>query len=111
VDDVVIGIVLGSSMEYYLVDIGTSKQAYLEKLAFDNATRKNRPNLKIGSVVYALISNINDSEIYLSCQKNERVDCLGEIQDEGILVSIPSYFARRYSACLMLVFKLQAILY
>ena len=35
------------------VDIGTSEAASLSYLAFEAATKKNRPNVNIGDVVYS----------------------------------------------------------
>ena len=35
------------------VDIGTSEPASLSYLAFESATKKNRPNVNTGDIVYA----------------------------------------------------------
>ncbi|KAK3754873.1 hypothetical protein QZH41_011352 [Actinostola sp. cb2023] len=52
----VIGIVMNKSSENFKVDIGTSMPASLSFLAFEGATKKNRPNLQIGDIVYARLS-------------------------------------------------------
>eukprot|EP00056_Hartaetosiga_gracilis_P012328 m.196268 g.196268 ORF g.196268 m.196268 type:complete len:316 (+) comp13674_c3_seq1:272-1219(+) len=56
VGDYVLGIVNGNAGENYTVDIGTPTYAILHSLSFENATKRNRPRLKMGDVVYAKIS-------------------------------------------------------
>ena len=48
-DDQVIGVITEKGGETYKVDIGTSNPAILSTLAFDGATKRNRPNLKVYS--------------------------------------------------------------
>ncbi|KAH8915597.1 hypothetical protein BT69DRAFT_1325112 [Atractiella rhizophila] len=55
-NDPVIGIVTHKHAEGYRVDIGTSQPAALDALAFEGATKRNKPNLKIGETVYARVS-------------------------------------------------------
>ena len=40
-------------MSYYRVDIGTAEAASLSYLAFEGATKRNRPNVNVGDLVYA----------------------------------------------------------
>lgn len=53
--DSVIGIVVNRYSDHYEVDIGAPFLALLPVLAFDNATRRNRPNLKEGDAVYCRV--------------------------------------------------------
>ena len=63
-----IGIVVEKTSEYYKVDICGSQRAILPALAFEGATKRSRPFLKIGAVVYArvLIAN-KDMSPELTC--------------------------------------------
>jgi len=50
------------------VDIGSSADAQLGALAFENATRRNRPNLNVGSLVFGRVSVFDrDMEPEISC--------------------------------------------
>lgn len=63
-----IGIIVDRSSEYYQVDVGGFSTALLPLLAFEGATKRNRPHLGVGSVVYArVVSADRDSEPQLSC--------------------------------------------
>lgn len=52
----VIGIIISRQADGYRVDIGSSLTARLDALAFESATKRSKPNLKIGTVVYARVS-------------------------------------------------------
>ncbi|CAB4060405.1 RRP40 [Lepeophtheirus salmonis] len=51
--EAVIGIVTRKAGDIFRVDVGASEQATLSYLAFEGATKKNRPDVKVGDVVYA----------------------------------------------------------
>ncbi|ODQ50473.1 hypothetical protein SAICODRAFT_31799, partial [Saitoella complicata NRRL Y-17804] len=52
----------------YKLDIGSAHAAQLDALAFEGATKKNRPMLNIGSLVYARVTLANkDMEPELEC--------------------------------------------
>ncbi|KAI0345992.1 exosome complex exonuclease RRP40 [Trametopsis cervina] len=64
----VIGMVIARSGEGWRVDIGSAHIASLDGLAFEGATKRNRPNLKVGSLVYARVSLAHkDMEPELEC--------------------------------------------
>ncbi|KAL7415414.1 hypothetical protein BDY24DRAFT_382887 [Mrakia frigida] len=64
----VIGTVVARHAEGYRVDIGSAQMASLDALAFEGATKRNKPNLKVGSLVYARVSLANrDMEPELEC--------------------------------------------
>lgn len=78
-----IGIVTKKSGDIYKVDIGANEQATLSYLAFEGATKKNRPDLQIGDLVYAkLLVASRDMEPELVC-----VDSQGKENDLGVLSS------------------------
>lgn len=43
----VLGIIIARHAEGYRVDIGSSQAAALDALAFEGATKRNKPNLKV----------------------------------------------------------------
>lgn len=46
----VVGVVTARLGESYRVDIGSAHSANLDALAFEGATKRNRPNLKVRNV-------------------------------------------------------------
>ncbi|KIY64169.1 hypothetical protein CYLTODRAFT_425453 [Cylindrobasidium torrendii FP15055 ss-10] len=64
----VIGIISQKAGEGFRVDIGGAHYASLDGLAFEGASKRNKPNLKVGSLVYARISLAHkDMEPELEC--------------------------------------------
>jgi len=63
IEDVVIGTITSKTSEYYRVDIGTYANAYLNSTDFEGATKKNKPNLKIGDVVFSKIEKTNKFDV------------------------------------------------
>jgi exosome complex component RRP40 len=53
--DHVIGVVTKKDAEDYRIDIGAATPAALPVLAFDGATKRNRPHLAVGALVYARV--------------------------------------------------------
>ncbi len=73
VNDVVVGIVLDRvGSEHYRVAIGSATPALLPVLAFEGATKRNRPHLVTGHVIYARVTQVPTPQRYveteLSCQ-------------------------------------------
>ena len=52
----VVGTVIARSGDGWRVDIGSAHYAYLDGLAFEGATKRNRPNLKVLSLIHAVSS-------------------------------------------------------
>lgn len=79
--ETVIGVVLQKSGDIFRVDIGASEPACLSYLAFEGATKKNRPDVNVGDLVFAkmLIAN-RDFESELIC-----VNSLGKKDKLGVL--------------------------
>lgn len=71
-EDVIIGTITSKSSEFYRVDIGTYANAYLNTTDFEGATKKNKPNLKIGDVVFSKVEKTNKFDCpTLTCLSNE----------------------------------------
>jgi len=67
-DDFVIGTITQKSMELYRVDIGTYTNAILLTTEFEGATKKTKPNLNVGDLVFARVNRVNKFDApMLSC--------------------------------------------
>lgn len=79
--ETVIGHVIQKAGDIYRVDIGANELAALSYLAFESATKKNRPDVNVGDLVFAkLLVAHKDFESELIC-----VDSLGKKQKLGVL--------------------------
>lgn len=68
VDDLVIGIVQERFSEEYRVDLNGTDSGTLSALAFEGASKKNKPNLVIGSAVYCrVIRTSKNVDTEVSC--------------------------------------------
>jgi len=68
VGDQVLGLVEGTGGDFYSLNVFSGSNVINNRLAFDGATKRNKPELKRGDVVYARVSAANpDSEAELSC--------------------------------------------
>lgn len=66
--DHVIGVVVEKHAEEYRLRVGAAALATLPTLAFDGATKRNRPHLEVGTLVYARVVLANkDMEPEVSC--------------------------------------------
>ncbi|XP_028816398.1 exosome complex component RRP40 [Denticeps clupeoides] len=76
----VIGIITARSGDVFKVDVGGSEPASLSFLAFEGATKRNRPNVQVGDLVYAhfIIAN-KDMEPELAC-----IDSCGHANGMGV---------------------------
>ncbi|XP_014681398.1 PREDICTED: exosome complex component RRP40-like [Priapulus caudatus] len=86
--DNVIGIVTAKQGDVFKVDIGSSEPASLSFMAFEAATKRNRPNLNVGDCVNAklLVAN-KDCEPELVCiDSYGRSSGLGILPNEGFLL-------------------------
>ncbi|QRV77556.1 exosome complex component RRP40 [Ceratobasidium sp. AG-Ba] len=79
----VIGFITHRTQDMYRVDIGSAHSATLDALAFEGATKRNKPNLKVGTVVYARVSLAHrDMEPELECfdASTRKADGFGELK-------------------------------
>ncbi|ETV64836.1 hypothetical protein H257_18352 [Aphanomyces astaci] len=68
-DDGVVGMVVDRNAEFYRVDIGGSSFATLGMLAFDGASKRNRPNMQPGSLVYCrVVRAAKDLDACVTCE-------------------------------------------
>ena len=71
VNDQIIGIVDDRGGDYYKVNIFATNVAILNRLSFDGATKRNKPELKKGDVVYARVQSCHkDLDTEISCATN-----------------------------------------
>ena len=85
----VLGVVLRKTVEFFRVDIGSAEPATLSYLSFENATKRNRPDVQIGDVVYGrLMVAEADVEPELACvDGNGRASGMGvQPRDSGGLL-------------------------
>lgn len=68
IGDQVIGIIEDRGADFYRVNIFSSSSAILNRLSFDGATKRNRPELKKGDVVFCLIQSCErDQDTEITC--------------------------------------------
>ncbi|KAJ9594012.1 hypothetical protein L9F63_014572 [Diploptera punctata] len=95
--ETVVGIVLNKAGEIFKVDIGSSEQASLAYLAFEGATKKNRPDIQVGDIVFArLLAASRDMEPELVCVDSYgKKGKLGQLQGDGFLFSCSLNLVRK----------------
>ncbi|KAG5650130.1 hypothetical protein H0H81_000591 [Sphagnurus paluster] len=84
----VIGVIVQKVGDGFRVDIGSAHYASLDGLAFEGATKRNKPNLKIGCLVYARVSLAHkDMDPELECfdAQTRKAEGFGEVKG-GFLV-------------------------
>lgn len=94
--DNVVGVVMAKQGDYFRVDIGGSSPASLSYLAFEGATKRNRPILNVGDLVYAklLVAN-KDCEPELVCIDHYgKASGLGILPSSGFVFSCSIYLVR-----------------
>ncbi|XP_078267892.1 exosome complex component RRP40 isoform X1 [Rhinoraja longicauda] len=93
----VIGIVTTKSGDIFKVDVGGSEQASLSYLAFEGATKRNRPNVQVGDLVFAQFVVANkDMEPELVCIDScGRSNGMGVIGPDGLLFKVSLNIARK----------------
>ncbi|ETV94846.1 hypothetical protein, variant 2 [Aphanomyces invadans] len=68
-EDGVVGMIVDRNAEFYRVDIGSSSYATLGMLAFDGASKRNRPNLQPGTLVYCrVVRATKDLDACVTCE-------------------------------------------
>lgn len=86
----VVGTVVSKSGFVCRVDIGANELATLSLLAFEGATKRNRPDVNVGDVVFArIIVPARDVEAELVC-----ITSVLKRDGMGILVTPASHFAQ-----------------
>ena len=81
----VIGIVTDKGPEDYKLDIGAAAKALLPVLAFDGASKRNRPHLAVGTLVYARVVLANkDMEPEVTCAAPPGVNARDWVTKESV---------------------------
>lgn len=108
--DDVVGVVLERHAENFVVDIGAPFPAVLNSLAFEGATRRNRPKLAEGDLVYArVVLAHQDIDTEVSCTDSGGKVCTLNQIHPGIEMHI---FERirfgnlRYICCVCIGFRI-----
>src|SRR3990167_6351095 len=57
--DNVIGIIVKKGPESYGVDINCGQPAFLDSVEFNGATKRNKPNLKVGDAIFTKVESVN----------------------------------------------------
>ncbi|GAB0091114.1 Exosome complex component RRP40 [Sergentomyia squamirostris] len=86
--DTVIGYVTGKGTDTFRVDIGSSEPASLSYLAFEGATKRNRPDVHVGDILFArLLIASGDCEPELVCLDSSglKKDRFGVLPTEGFV--------------------------
>lgn len=82
-----VGVVTQKAGDIFRVDIGGAEHASLSYLAFEGATKKNRPDVVVGDVIFAkLLVASKDMEPELICvDSHGKKGKLGVLSSEGML--------------------------
>ncbi|CAM9794386.1 unnamed protein product [Lampetra fluviatilis] len=95
--ETVIGVVTARAGDVFKVDVGGSEQASLSFLAFEGATKRNRPNVQVADLVFGrlLVAN-KDMEPELVCMDSGgRASGMGVLGPGGFLLHCSLGLARR----------------
>jgi exosome complex component RRP40 len=66
--DQVVGVIEDRGGDFYIVNIFTGANTILSRLSFEGATKRNKPELKKGDVIYARVDKAGkDMDTELSC--------------------------------------------
>lgn len=97
-NDYVIGIVVGAYSDAFKVSLQEfSMPVQLSMMAFPNATKKNRPNLKTGQAVYARVSeSVPEVATEIECIDPEtgKDGGFGPLDESGYIFNVNMNFAR-----------------
>uniref|UniRef100_A0A915PV28 Ribosomal RNA-processing protein 40 n=1 Tax=Setaria digitata TaxID=48799 RepID=A0A915PV28_9BILA len=95
--DRIIGVVISTHGESFKIDIGAADIAFISFLSFEGATRRNRPNLKVGDLIYASVAVATKHlEPELTCIDNEgRARGMGLLPSGGFVFKTSLNLVRR----------------
>lgn len=97
-DETVVGTVVKKAGDYYRVDIGASDHALLHYLSFEGATKKYKPDIQVGDVIFGrLVVSCSDMEPELFCTDitTGKKDRYGKLSNEGFLFSCSLHLIRK----------------
>jgi exosome complex component RRP40 len=93
----VLGIVTGKGSLTARVDIGANELATLSLLAFEGATKRNRPQIKVGDLVFArIVTGGRDIEAELVCVTSRgKKEGMGVLPESGFMITVPIDVVRK----------------
>ncbi|GAB1599509.1 exosome complex component RRP40-like [Argonauta hians] len=104
--DHVLGICTMKAGDVFRVDIGSNEPAGLSFLSFEGSNKRNRPDVKVGDLLYGKILIANkDMEAELVCINSQGKSAgMGVIRDGGFLFTCPLHLVRKLlnPQCLLL---------
>lgn len=101
-NDIVIGTIIQKNPEFYLVDLNAESYGVLQGMEFQNATKRDRPNLPEGTLVYCRVLKAEKfTKIQLTCISllhkkawNSGEAFFGELKG-GLVKDFPIGFCRK----------------
>lgn len=98
VGDFVVGTITGAFGDAYKVALSNfSMGVSLSYMAFPNASKKNRPTLKVGDLVYArVLTAAKELEAEIECMDSSSGQDAGfGLLEDGVCIDVPLAFSRR----------------
>ncbi|XP_023018815.1 exosome complex component Rrp40 [Leptinotarsa decemlineata] len=95
--DLVVGIVVKKAGDSLKIDIGSAEFASLSMLSFEGATKKHKPDVQVGDLVYAKLLNAHrEMEPELVCiDSYYKAGKLGILSNDGFLTNISLGLAQK----------------
>jgi len=93
----VIGIIIKKGGDEAIVDIGCSEPAIVDLLSFEGATKRNKPQLKTGDILFAkILTACKDMEAELVCVDGYGKSVgFGVLPADGFMFTVSLEYARR----------------
>ena len=88
--DLVLGIVVRRQMESLLVDIGYNEFASLSLYDFEGSTKRTKPNVDRGDVIYGRLKIDGQCQPTITCVTEDgKADGMGVLHENGYLFDMP----------------------
>jgi exosome complex component RRP40 len=88
--DLVLGIVVRRQLESLLVDIGYNELASLSLYDFEGSTKRTKPNVDRGDVIYGRLKIDGECQPQITCVNDDgKADGMGVLHENGYLFDIP----------------------
>ena len=89
-DDLVLGIVVRRQLESLLVDIGYNELASLSLYDFEGSTKRTKPNVDRGDVIYGRLKIDGECQPQILCVNEDgKADGMGVLHENGYIFDIP----------------------
>lgn len=93
--DLILGIVVRRQLESLLVDIGYNELASLSLFDFEGSTKRTKPNVDRGDVIYGRLKIDGECQPQITCINDDgKADGMGVLHENGYLFSIPTDTAK-----------------